>query len=540
MLRVCLLLLVLCLPAFAPVVAQGICGPRIAWDYGSVRRLAHRGGYPRVLPLHDGTLAAVFEDHSDGTYSLRRSADGGDTWTAPEKVFHPFEVENEGGKARIHIANSELLQLSTGELLAACNYRPSVPEITPFAIAVCRSTDNGHTWSRPQVIYEAGPRFTDGCWESCFLELPDGDVQVYFANEGPYTRSSEQQISVLMSHDKGLTWGDFRTVCFRKDSRDGMPVARVVGSEIVCAIEDCGFTAFKPYTVRTTLEDNWASPVLFDSPRREKALAEAVNDSVYMGAPYLAVLPTGETLLSYQADTLPRLRPGDRVPYSVMEVAVGDREARHFTLRTRPFPIRDDQHAGWPSVSVLDANTVAALASVDTAGVYDAPRFMKGHVLRDFTVTDMVADFPHLFIGHKGLASLRAGMTKDDRCLYITCHVRNVSGSGAEASFYIDTKGGTDTSLSPDIYKLRCTSAGQLSVWQNRNGEWVQGRWDGASAMATPTADGSELRITLPLRPGDSRTSMRVAALLRTAAYNEWLVHAEETRPDTWLRMTFR
>ena len=151
---------------------------------------------------------------------LRRSADGGDTWTAPEKVFHPFEVENEGGKARIHIANSELLQLSTGELLAACNYRPSVPEITPFAIAVCRSTDNGHTWSRPQVIYEAGPRFTDGCWEPCFLELPDGDVQVYFANEGPYTRSSEQQITVHTSHDKGLTWGDFRTVCFRKDSRD--------------------------------------------------------------------------------------------------------------------------------------------------------------------------------------------------------------------------------------------------------------------------------------------------------------------------------
>lgn len=132
----------------------------------------------------------------------------------PVILFPIHSITNDKGTARINIANSEIIQLANGDLLAACNYRPQTPEITPFAIAVRRSTDNGVTWSDPQIIYEAEPRFSDGCWEPSFLQLPNEEVQVYFANEGPYTHSNEQEISMMTSVDNGKTWGGYKTVCF--------------------------------------------------------------------------------------------------------------------------------------------------------------------------------------------------------------------------------------------------------------------------------------------------------------------------------------
>ena len=75
-----------------------------------------------------------------------------------------------------------------------------------------------------------------------------------------------------------------------------------------------------------------------DSPNRAMALGEPVEDWIYMGAPYLGVLPTGETLLSYQVDDIRHDdQLGDRLPYSTMEVAIGDKNARNFVRRTRPF-----------------------------------------------------------------------------------------------------------------------------------------------------------------------------------------------------------
>ena len=57
-----------------------------------------------------------------------------------------------------------------------------------------------------------------------------------------------------------------------------------------------------------------------------------------MGAPYLGVLPTGETLLSYQVDDIRHDdQLGDRLPYSTMEVAIGDKNARNFVRCTRLF-----------------------------------------------------------------------------------------------------------------------------------------------------------------------------------------------------------
>ena len=160
-----------------------------------------------------------------------------------------------------------------------------------------------------------------------------------------------------------------------------MPVAKIAGGEIVCVIEDCGFGTFKPYTVRTKAADNWPKPVSGDSPMRAEALSEPVEKWVYMGAPYLAVMPSGETLLSYQTDR--ERRNGDRVAHSIMEVAAGDKNARNFGRISRPFPIQQGGCAIWPSLAVWDDNTVVALAACSFNGEATAPYMIKGRVMCD-------------------------------------------------------------------------------------------------------------------------------------------------------------
>ena len=330
----------------------------IIWTGDSVRIAT--GGYGRVKDVGNGRLMAVYEHEGSGCYKF--SHDGGRSWGA-ETILFPRMTEQ--GVA-INMANAELIRLSTGELIFAMNRRPQRDGVVPFGIILRRSTDGGATWSDEQVIYEAGKEFGNGCWEPAFLELPDGTVQIYFANEGPYTHSDEQEISMLSSDDKGATWSTTPVkVCFRNGHRDGMPVPALFGHDIVVAIEDNGGNGrFKPYTVRTSLADNWHTFVDGDSPYRHAALKDPMDAHEVGSAPYLICLPTGEALLSYQT-TEGRNAEADPMARCTMEVALGDKEALNFVKVDRPFRLRPDANALWNSLVVIDANTVGAVAGID-------------------------------------------------------------------------------------------------------------------------------------------------------------------------------
>lgn len=142
---------------YQPEKGNPVDGIRIGWDYSTLQQLSAKGGYPRSIRLQDHSVVAVYEDYETG-YAMRRSTDEGVTWSESVTLFHSHKFMNEKGSTWIHIANSEIFQLANGDLLAACNYRPKTAEIAPFAIVIRRSTDNGVTWSDPQVVYEAQPR----------------------------------------------------------------------------------------------------------------------------------------------------------------------------------------------------------------------------------------------------------------------------------------------------------------------------------------------------------------------------------------------
>ncbi|MEA5063972.1 MAG: sialidase family protein, partial [Petrimonas sp.] len=168
----------------------------IEWDRASLLRIAEEGGYPRLRRLNDGSFLAAYENRQ-GDVVVKRSSNEGVSWDDPVTAYEKFEFVDPASSAStvVNIANPEIVQLANGDILLASNLRPRKEGLYPFSIALKRSVDKGRTWSQAQILYQAAPFFRDGCWEPSFLILPDGTVQIYFANESPYRNSDEQEIS---------------------------------------------------------------------------------------------------------------------------------------------------------------------------------------------------------------------------------------------------------------------------------------------------------------------------------------------------------
>jgi hypothetical protein len=235
----------------------------------------------------------------------------------------------------------------------------------PFSISISRSEDRGKTWQKPERLFSAGAEFNNGCWEPAAIQLPSGEVQLFFSNEGPYRQSDEQEITLLRSTDDGLSWNPPERVSFRPHARDGTPVPLVLkdGKGLVFAVEDNGSGAFKPVIVFSTLADNWRSGVRTpESPNRWSALKDLPPPHVAASAPFVRQMPSGETLLSYQQSDSGRLEQ------AYMMVSIGDVAARSFGPGTRPFPATKRPQL-WNSLFIKNDTTVIAITETAINGV---------------------------------------------------------------------------------------------------------------------------------------------------------------------------
>ncbi|TCD01139.1 family 43 glycosylhydrolase [Pedobacter psychroterrae] len=352
-------------------------GKRIVWDQSTLTKVSsvkanHRyTSYPRIIQLYDQSLLGIYE--ADGGVVTVKSRDLGGTWSEPITVA----LRDSG----VNMAVPDVLELKDHTLLAFYNPRPSKNATGKrFGIRVKKSADGGITWKDEQLLYEAGYKFENGCWEPSAMQLPSGEIQVFFANEAEYTQSNEQNISLLRSKDNGLSWTKKpETVSFRKGSRDGMPVPLFLDKrkEMVFAIEDNGFGNFKPYLIRNTIKENWASPADASSENRTYALSEKIADSIYAGSPYLRQLGTGETILSYQG-TEGRT---NKMQFADMKVVVGDGQARNFGGKTTPFIIPANKSCLWNSLTVLGDNTIIAVTATNAYADRSEIWMIKGRLL---------------------------------------------------------------------------------------------------------------------------------------------------------------
>lgn len=347
-----------------PACTTGILQQGLVWDTATRTRISpsgSSGSYPRMIQLIDGSLLAAYA--SRGNVVTVTSNDEGKTWSPPMVAA---ALRNE-----VNMDTPELLQAHDGAVFLCYATRPQgalrgKPDWTKhFEIRIQQSTDNGTHWQDEKVLYAAGSSFKDGCWEPSLLQLPSGELQLFFSDEGIYTSSDEQNISMLRSFDNGRTWTTApQIIAFRPRGRDGMPVPLWLPKEkkVVVAIEDPGYKNFKPYIIRSSTSGEWKNVIGGDDAERWYALQKPMADSVYAGAPYLRRLSTGETILSYQST---EGRDINKDNNAVMRVAVGDNGARHFGPVSMPFVIAEGYHALWNSLCVLKDDTVIAVTSAN-------------------------------------------------------------------------------------------------------------------------------------------------------------------------------
>ncbi len=353
-------------------------GIHIVWDASTLKKVSAPGprycGYSRLTQLYDQSLLAVYE--ADENTVCVKSTDLGTTWSTPITIA-PY---SEG----VAMAVPDILELRDHSILVCYNPRPGKTATKKrFGIRTKKSYDGGTTWQDERLLYEADYSFQNGCWEPSAIQLPNGEIQLFFANEGDYLSSDEQNISMLRSADNGLTWTKAREiVSFRSGSRDGMPSPILLqnGNDIVFSIEDNGFGNFKPYTIRCTVANNWTTTVGATSSDRNYALAEPIANTIYAGAPYLRQLKTGQTILSYQG-TEGRT---NSINFAEMKVGIGDNQARNFTKKTVPFSIAANKSGLWNSLAVLSDNTIIALTSTNSYSSGNTEIWMiKGHVINE-------------------------------------------------------------------------------------------------------------------------------------------------------------
>lgn len=342
-----------------PVSADSI---RLEWQPDSAEFVG-RGGYARVKKLSSGDLALVYS--RDGEICFKKKTKG--VWGAETIAAVP-------PKKNTHIyTNAELAELSDGRLFLTWNARPDKKDADklPFKIMAAFSSDGGATWGAQRDLYLAGsaPRKgREGCWEPCPIQLPDGEVQVWFAYR---TAEGRAHGFVLRSRDNAKTWLPPAVTHFRENYRNGMPVPVVLkDGTLVVAVEDNGFsgTPHKPVIIRP--EPDFAKPVDANSTRRWGALSPRCElpPEIYAGAPYIIQLDSGETVLSVQS-TEGRRPPSEGasgIKYSNLRVYVGDASAKNFDCPTTPFSkLPDGAAALWNSLCQIDHDTLLAVATIN-------------------------------------------------------------------------------------------------------------------------------------------------------------------------------
>lgn len=488
-------------------------GSRIYWDISTQKPVFPSGNYGRMIQLRDGRLMAVCERHGGGVL-VTYSSDEGSTWTSPQLI--------QSNPSKVPLCVPDLIQLADGSILVGYNPRPSSPytEDRKYGMRVLRSTDNGQSWSDPIFVYDASHNAADGCWEPSFLQLPSGEIHLYFANEGPFTTSNEQEISLCRSYDGGLTWTDKERVCFRKDHRDGMPVAIITdNNEIVVIVEDNGWQHdFRATTVRCSVEDNWKDWVGTGTSKRNMIFSSD-NANYISAAPYLRKLKTGETVASWQGNH-------DRPQYAdmskeVMYAAVGDADAMNFKAVSQPFGVPMGENALWNSLAVLDDGTVYALTSwrgqiVGIKG-YPMTGFEAYSGTPDMDATDSGKWTPDnnrpVYMGAKTRNHTVIDFLYDDSNIYFHARVgdRTIFTDKMDNDgvfLYFDFENCCDTYPQKGMFQLFMNVDGSLDFYAGNANKWVK-------SEVTPQGVDYRLNVT------DEYYDMKVAVPWSVLGYEE-------------------
>lgn len=181
--------------------------------------------FPTFTVLPDESLLASYsigstKDSDDLTVELRRSHDGGTTWTEPVRPFETTVFDRRGS-----LKFAPITSLDGNHLLVVCLwidreafpgqplFNPDTEGCLPMAILVADSFDAGRTWTAwrpvPMPPDVGPPSLTTG-----ILRFPSGRLLLSVETNKTYLDASPwlQRVVHLWSDDGGETWSAPLTV----------------------------------------------------------------------------------------------------------------------------------------------------------------------------------------------------------------------------------------------------------------------------------------------------------------------------------------
>lgn len=380
----CLLLGAFSLPAAADINKGDV---RIAWDYSTFQEMTSAPVsnadytvepnlyYPRAKHLADGSILLSFEnDHFGWDIYVRKSYDGGKTWTDATLLRHSHPATSTVGKDTKVFVNPDFYQLKSGRILMAWQWRykkgyNDLPNTNQnCGIELIYSDDSGKTWSEPVEVYRGR------CWEPAFLELPSGEIHMYITdsqeirNKGSYSCTS-----IIRSFDGGKTWQgkpmayytDMEPITrtkWHERGMDGMPTAVLLDDRktIVVPLETwSGRDVYEISPIIVRNSNNWDvdGAAIRENGGPEFPIKKQVNKDLKAFGPYSCKLNTGEMVI---------LTNGRYKSENGVFVLIGDKNGDNFNYVTNVFPASGGY---WGSIDQLNPNELIATCTVrDSAG----------------------------------------------------------------------------------------------------------------------------------------------------------------------------
>lgn len=183
-------------------------------DYTSYRiipkeelNIKGRPTYSRIKRMANGEWLLLFQGYQIGSYIYYSISSDLRNWSYRKALFSAYNVVHEQGADHRRFSTADAVVLQNGDILVACSYRANKGYRNDIdcGIMLRRSSDNGKTWSKEQIIYRGAN------WEPYLMQLPDGRVHCYFTDSKPAIKNSGT--SLIVSSDNGNSWGEKQVVC---------------------------------------------------------------------------------------------------------------------------------------------------------------------------------------------------------------------------------------------------------------------------------------------------------------------------------------
>lgn len=336
--------------------------------------------YGRIRRLHGDTLLLVYHCGSRGNewdnIALRKSYNNGRTWQPAQLV-----VKDSLPNRYYGFSTPDLLVLKNGWLVLAYTGRGKPDDSLHNNIQVRLSKNKGLSWM-PATIVSVGRS-----WEPGMVQLPDGEIELFFSTELSSSRRSwnrpEQKIILVTSHNNGLTWSQGKQIAFMKGGRDGMPVPVVLkNNKGIAVILESVHSLKSPYIIWSSLKKRWNYPKLpFEENGRRWYGAAG---KLWAGAPYLIQLPTGETVVSVQDTGGRKINRYTDWKKNTMLVMVGNSVAKNFTGVTYPWPgLSVHEGTYFNSLFLKNDSTIWAVSTRSFPDNHSEIHVKEGRILRE-------------------------------------------------------------------------------------------------------------------------------------------------------------